>query len=221
MWQTLVQLLPIGLAAAASVIPIMATILILVSDGRDRSALPYASGWVLGAAAFVVLATIAAQFLPDGRPRHRDTAIGVAEVLIGSALVMLGAATLVRRSRRGAARIPGWMSKVDSLDPLPAFGLGIALNVRPKALLLAAAAGLILHAASLKPEAAAVGAAFFTIVATSTVVVPVLLTSVSPGRMQPRLHAVHAHLADWGSVVTAVAMLVVGILLVVAGSANL
>src|SRR5687767_11491403 len=149
MWQTLVQLLPIGLAAAASVIPIMATILILVSDGRDRSALPYASGWVLGAAAFVILATIVAQFLPDGRPRHRDTAIGVAEILIGGALVLLGAVTLVRRSRRSAFQIPGWMSKVDSLDPLPAFGLRIALNVRPKALLLAAAAGLVLHTASL------------------------------------------------------------------------
>ena len=221
MWQTLVQLLPIGLAAAASVIPIMATILILVSDGRDRSALPYASGWVLGAAAFVTLATIAAQFLPEGRPRHRDTAIGVAEVLIGSALLLLGAVTLVRRRRRSVSQIPGWMSKVDSLDPLPAFGLGMALNARPKALLLAVAAGLILHTASLEPEAAAVGVAFFTIVATSTVVVPVLLTFVSPERMQPRLHTAHAHLADWGSVVTGAAMLVVGILLLVVGVGNL
>ena len=221
MWQTLVQLLPIGLAAAASVIPIMATILILVSDGRDRSALPYTGGWVLGAAAFVVLATIAAQFLPDGRPRHRDTAVGVAEVLIGGALVLLGVVTLVRRNRGSAFRVPGWMSKVDSLDPLPAFGLGFALNVRPKALLLAAAAGLVLHTASLKPEAAAVGAAFFTLLATSTVVVPVLLTFVSPGRMQPRLHTAHARLADWGSVVTGVAMLGVGILLLVVGSGNL
>ena len=77
--------------------------------------------------------------------------------------------------------MPGWIGKVDSLDPLPAFELGMALNVRPKALLLAVAAGLILHTASLKPEAIAVGVAFFTILATSTVVVPVLLTFLFPG----------------------------------------
>ena len=84
MWQTFAQLLPLGLAAAVSMIPIMATILILVSDKRDQSALPYATGWVLGAAAFVTLATVAAQFLPEGRPRHRDTAVGVVEVVIGA-----------------------------------------------------------------------------------------------------------------------------------------
>ena len=217
MWQTLVQLFPIGIAAAASVVPIMATVLILVSDRRERSAVPYAGGWVVGAAAFVLLATVAAQFLPEGRPRHRDTAIGVAEVLIGSALALLGAVTLIRRRQRSVSQIPGWMSKVDSLDPLPAFGLGMALNVRPKALLLAMAAGLILHAASLNPEAAAVGVIFFTVLATSTVVVPVLLTLLSPSRMQPRLRTAHARLADWGNVVAGVAMLVVGILLLVVG----
>lgn len=221
MWQTLVQLLPIGIAAAASVVPIMATILILVSDRRDGSAVPYAGGWVIGAAAFVLLATVAAQFLPDGRPRQRDTAVGVAEVIVGGALMLLGVVALVRRRRPSAARVPGWMSKVDSLDPLPAFGLGMALNVRPKALLLAVAAGLILHTASLTPEAAAVGITFFTVLATSTVVLPVLLTVLSPRRMQPRLHAAHAHLVDWGTVVTGVAMVVVGALLLVAGYRNL
>ena len=91
------------------------------------------------------------------------------------------------------------MTRVDSLDSLPAFGLGLALNVRPKAFLLAVAAGLILHTASLEPEAAVVGVAFFTVVATSTVVVPVLLTLLSPTRMQPRLLAARGWLARPGA----------------------
>ena len=86
--------------------------------------------------------------------------------------------------------------QVDSLDALPAFGLGLALNVRPKAFLLAVAAGLILHSASLEPDAAVIGVTFFTILATSTVVVPVLLTLLSPKRMLPRLHAARTRLAD-------------------------
>jgi hypothetical protein len=221
MWRTLAQLLPLGLAAAVSVIPIMATILILVSDTRKRSAVPYASGWVLGVVAFVTLATVAAQYLPEGRPRHRDTAVGVIEVVIGGTLMLLGVVTLVRRRSENTRQLPGWMSRVDSLDPLPAFGLGMALNVRPKALLLAVAAGLILHTAKLEPEADVVGVAFFTTLATSTVVIPVLLTLLSPTRMQPRLHAARAGLVDTGPIVTAVAMLVVGILILAAGIGNL
>jgi hypothetical protein len=221
MWQTLAQLLPLGLAAAVSTIPIMATILILVSERRDQSSMSYATGWVLGAAAFVSLATVAAQFLPEGKPRHRDTAIGVIEVVIGALLVLLGVVTLIRRRSDSAGQIPGWMSRVDSLDALPAFGLGLALNVRPKAFLLAVAAGLVLHTASLEPEGAVVGVAFFTIVATSTVVVPVVLTLLAPHKMQPRLRAAHAWLGRAGSVVTAVAMLVVGVLVLFIGVGNL
>jgi Sap, sulfolipid-1-addressing protein len=221
MWQALVQLLPIALAAALSMVPIMATILILVSDKRDESALPYATGWVLGAAVFVTLTTVAASFVPEGRPRHRAHAIAVAEVVIGVALVLLAVVTLVRRRSEDTRQIPGWMSRVDSLDSLPAFGLGLALNVRPKAFLLAVAAGLILHNASLQPEFTLVGVAFFTIVATSTVVVPVLLTLLSPTRMQPRLQAARTRLADTGPVVTAVAMLVVGILMLLLGFGDL
>jgi len=145
MWHALAQLLPIALAAAISVVPIMATILILVSDKRDQSAVPYAGGWVLGAAIFVTLAAVAAAFLPEGRPRHRETAVAAGEVLIGLALVVLGVVALVRRRSAGGLQPPGWMSRVDSLDALPALGLGLALNVRPKALLLAGAAALLLQ----------------------------------------------------------------------------
>jgi len=221
MWHALAQLLPIAVVAALSVVPIMATILILVSDKRDQSAVPYAGGWVLGAAIFVTLAAVAAAFLPEGRPRHRETAVAAGEVLIGLALVVLGVVALVRRRSAGGLQPPGWMSRVDSLDALPALGLGLALNVRPKALLLAGAAGLILHSASLEPRATVVGVAFFTVVATSTVVVPVLLTLLSPERMQPRLRAAHARLGSTGQVVTAVAMVTVGLLLLVIGARDL
>jgi hypothetical protein len=38
MWHALAQLLPVGLAAAVSSVPIMVTLLILVSDKRDQAA---------------------------------------------------------------------------------------------------------------------------------------------------------------------------------------
>ena len=149
MWHAFAQLLPIAIVAALSVVPIMATIVILVSDKRTQSALPYATGWVVGTAVLVTLTTVAAAFLPEGRARHRDQAIGSVEIVIGVALIVLGVVSLVRQRSASARPVPSWMNRVDSLDSLPAFGLGLALNARPKAFLLAVAAGLVLHTASL------------------------------------------------------------------------
>ena len=221
MWHALAQLLPIGLAAAVSSVPIMVTLLILVSDKRDQAAVPYLIGWVIGAAALVSLATIAAGLLSDDRPRQHEELVGVLQVVIGGALVLLGLTALRLRHSESATRLPGWMTRVDSLDSGPAFGVGVALNVRPKALLLVAAAGLILHTASLVAQETVVAIVFFTVVATSTVMAPVLLTYLAPARTEPRLVAARRWLEANGPAVTAITMLVIGILVVLLGLTHL
>jgi len=221
MWQALGQLLPIGIAAAVSSIPIMAVILILVSDRRREAGVPYLIGWVLGTAVFVTVAMLAAGLLPQSRPRRHDTAIGAIQIAIGVALIALGLAALLRRRSNQAPELPRWMSRVDSLDSGPAFGLGVALNARPKALLLAAAAGLILNTASLASDATLVAIAFFTVVATSTVVVPVVLTLLIPSRMEPRLGAAHRWLIAKGPALTAIMMIVIGLFILGVGITHL
>ena len=113
------------------------------------------------------------------------------------------------------------MTRVDSLDSGPAFGVGVALNVRPKALLLMAAAGLILHTASLVAQETVIAIIFFTVVATSTVMAPVLLTYLAPGRMEPRLVAARRWLESNGPAVTAITMLVIGLLILLLGLTHL
>jgi Sap, sulfolipid-1-addressing protein len=221
MWEAIGQLLPIAIAAAVSSIPITATILILVSDRRDEAALPYVLGLVLGATVFLTLATIAAQALPDGRGRQQDTVVGVLEIVIGVALVLSGLAALLRQRSAGERHLPGWMSRLDTLRAGPAFGLGLALNVRPKALLLVAAAGLVLRRASLRLEGTALAMAVFTVVATSTVVAPVVLTLLSPDRMSPRLVRARTWLGAYGPVVTALVVVLVGAIVLGTGIAHL
>ena len=48
----------------------------------------------------------------------------------------LGVATLLRHRRRSTSERPSWIEGLGALGPLPAFGIGLALNVRPKSLLL-------------------------------------------------------------------------------------
>lgn len=219
MWQALGQLLPIAVAAAVSSIPITATILILLSDRRDEAATPFLLGWVIGAAAFLTAATLAAQSLPRGRPRADDPTVAVLEILIGGALVLSGIVALHRYRSSGASagRLPAWMGRVDSLRSGPAFGLGLVLNIRPKALLLMAAAGLILHSASLGLDGTTIAMAVFIVVATSTVVAPIILTLLSPDRMSPRLGEARLWVATKGPALTAFTMVVIGSLILGVG----
>src|SRR3954452_13970184 len=103
MGKALLQLIPLGVAAALSSVPITATIFILLSDGRARSGLAFLAGSVLGTFAAVTLATVAGQALP-GRQRQHDALISTLEVVVGCAMVLLGAVTLARPNGAGRGR---------------------------------------------------------------------------------------------------------------------
>src|SRR3954470_19622703 len=141
MGEALLQLIPLGMAAALSSIPITATIYILLSESRGRAGLALLAGTVLGTFAAVTLATVAGQALP-GRPRHHDDLIGTLEVLVGTAMVVLGVVTLARRSRPGSGRGTTWMEVMGSLGLVLFFSMALALNFRPKGVLLVTAADL-------------------------------------------------------------------------------
>lgn len=221
MGQALGQLLPIAVAAALSSVPITVMILVLLSPKRKKVALPFLTGSVLGAAALLTLATFAAQLLPDSRPRQPQTAIGVLEILTGATLTLLGARAIRRRPEHENAQMSKWVDATGSFGAASSFGIGLALNVRPKGLLLSAAASLTLRSAALGWEGTALLIAVYTAIATSTVVAPILATLVSPERMEPRLITARDWLTANGSVVTAVIMLVIGAVVLGTGVGHL
>jgi hypothetical protein len=216
MGQVLAQLIPVAAAAALSSVPITATIFILLSERRGATALPFLSGCVLGTAAGVTLATLATQALP-GRPRRLDSLIDSLEILVGSALVVGGLITLVRHARTSPGRRPSWIEGIGSFGALPAFGIGLALNVRPKALLLFAAASLAISGAHLSVEDNLILIAVYTAIATSTVVAPTLATVLFPTRMEPRLVVARDWISAHGAAVTGVVMVLIGVVVIAAG----
>lgn len=221
MGQALAQLLPIAIAAALSSVPITLMILVLLSPQRNTVALPFLTGWALGTAAVLILATFAAQLLPDSRPRQPQTAIGVLEILIGTALILMGARDVRRRHQHEDGKTSRWVQATNSLGAGSSFGIALALNVRPKGLLLSAAASLTLRSADLAWEETALLVAAYTAIATSTVVAPILATLLSPDRMEPRLITARDWLTANGSVVTAVILLLIGAVVLGAGVGHL
>jgi len=217
------QVLPIAVAVAFSSVPITATILILLSPKRNISGLAFLIGWVAGLTIVVSVATFGAQALPITSIRSQQTAFGIAEVVIGAALVVFGIASGVRAVRRPApAQGAKWLSAVKSFGPRPSLGLAVILNFRPKGLLLGVAAGLAIGSSDGKSVGdSVVVIAFYVLISASTVAVPIIATIAMPELMQPRLIRAQAWLELHGRLVTALLMGLIGVVILGAGIGQL
>ena len=161
MLSALGPLLPIAVAVAVSTVPIMATILILLSPRRNRSAIPFLIGWVVGMAAVVMVAAFGANALPIGSFRGQQRAIAIGQIVVGTALLVAAVMTWRRATRAPAERGNGWLDRVERMGPVAALGFALALNLRPKALLLGAAAGLSVAGSSLRTTEAVIVLAIY------------------------------------------------------------
>jgi hypothetical protein len=207
------QLLPIAAATAVSSVPITAMLIILLSPRRAQAAIPFLVGWLVGIAAVVSVCALGARLLPQPSESGTSVALGVTEVLVGGALVAGGILTLRARARRqNEAR--GWLGRVDALGPWSSFAVAVVLNLRPKALLLACAAGLVIRGAPLTLGHAMIVVAIYTVLAGSTIAVPIVMTMASPGRMEPRLIQAKGWLHRHARVISAVVLLMVGVVAV-------
>jgi hypothetical protein len=199
----------------------MAAILILLSEQRKRSAVPFLVGWVLGAVIVVSVGTIAANSIPQPRPRQADTTAGILGILLGAALVVYSLRSMFRDVDQVGGSTSRWAELVGALGAMKSLGLGLALNIRPKGLILSAAASLALRGAKLNVEETAVLVVVYCAIATSTVTTPILATLTSPDRMEPRLVNARDWLNEHGRVVTATVMLVIGVIIIGAGVSKL
>jgi threonine/homoserine/homoserine lactone efflux protein len=220
--QAIGHILPFAVAVALSSVPIMATIFILLSPNRSRSALPFLIGWVIGIFVVVCIAALLAQAVPTARlPRRPDTVIGGIEIVVGLLLIGLAFLTLRHARRQTTHEVPKWLRTSGELGPWQSLGLAFILNVRPKALLLAIAAGLTIRADSDSLTDAFIAIGVYTLIAASTVAVPIIATLAAPARMEPRLVSMRGWLIDNGEALGSVIGIVIGVVIVGMGIARL
>lgn len=220
MWQAIGALLPIAVALAFSSVPITVTILILLSPNRNKTALPFMIGWVIGLIAVIVLSAVGAQALPHMSRRATQQATGAVQILIGATLMVLGVIQIRRRSQ-AASGLPHWLSAVDSFGALVSFAVAVLLNLRPKGLLLGVAAGLALHAASLQTGQAALLVVIYAVIASSTVVLPIVASFVAPSKTEPKLMSARDWITANGRVLTSAMMFMIGVVILGSGLTHL
>lgn len=212
------DILPLALGVAISPIPIIAAILMLFSPRAGGTSSGFLVGWILGIVVVTALFTALSGSLTTGG----DSSSGVSwtKIVLGVLLLLVGLRQW--RGRNGPKATPKWMAAIDDFTPVKALGLGFLLSaVNPKNLLMGAAAGVAIGSAGLSVGGEAVAIAVFTVIAASTVAVPVIAYLFAKQKMRGPLDALKAWLEANNATVMAVLLLVIGVVLIGKGIGRL
>lgn len=216
MGQVIGDLLPLALGVAISPVPIIAVILMLLAPEAGGTSAGFLVGWVLGiVVATVVFVAIASAtgLQAGGEPSATSSWI---KIVLG--VILMGLAVKQWRGRPEEGEeptMPGWMAAIDTFTPVKALGLGFLLSaVNPKNLAMAVAAGVAIGGGGLSTGEVVVAVVVFTVLAASTVAVPVIAYAVASARMAAPLDSLRGWLVHNNATVMAVLLLVIGIVLV-------
>ncbi|MGO2141726.1 MAG: GAP family protein [Leucobacter sp.] len=214
--QIIGEILPLTLAIAISPLTIVAVILMLLSPNARSTGPGFLIGWAVGVAtpvaAFVLLGgALPAKQSADGP----DVTRAIVHFVLAALLLLLAAKQWRGRPAPGAEpALPKWMSAIDSFTFGRALGLGLLLSLpRPKNLIVAASAGVIIGGAGLSAGDATIAAAVFIACAISTVLVPVVAYLFASEKLRKPFEAFHAWLARENAVITSVLLFVIGVLM--------
>ena len=215
MGQVIGEFLPLALGVAISPVPVIAVILMLFSERAKQNSLAFLAGWVVGivAAMTILIGVASTQDLSSGG-EPSDTSSWI-KLIIGLLLLVAAVGQWRKRPRPGEEpTMPGWMTKIDSMKPGAAIGLGVLLSaLNPKNLLLIAGAALTIAQADLGSTDTAIVVGVFTLIGASTVAVPTLGYLFLGAKIQPKLDAAKVWLSANNTTVMAVLLLVIGVTL--------
>ena len=210
------DLLPLAVGIAISPIPIIAVILMLLSPKATATGTGFLLGWVVGivVVTLVVLAVVGqAGNTAGGQP---STLSSVIKLVLGVLLILLAVRQWRGRPKEGeTGTMPTWMDAIESFTFGRALVLGFGLSaVNPKNLLLCLAAGTTIGAAHLPAGQIVVAMVVFTLLAASTIAVPVLGYLAARDRMVAPLDRLRGWLTQHNAAVMAVLLLVIGAALI-------
>jgi threonine/homoserine/homoserine lactone efflux protein len=208
MGEAIGQILGLAVGVAISPVPIIALILMLFSKSAAVNSLAFLFGWLLG---LTVVSIIVLAIGLEGSDGDSSSG-GIAKVVIGALFVLLGIKQWRDRPSAGEEpRMPKWMASVDSFTPPKAFGLAILLSsVNPKNLGLTIAAAAAIGSVGLDTGEEAVVVTVYVVLASITLIVPVVGFLAAREKMTPVLDTMKSWLMTNNATVMAVLFIVLG-----------
>lgn len=147
--------LPLAAAVAASPIPVIATILMLLPHRATSTGVGFLIGWVAGIGGATTLFTVIAVHAGLDGGSGGSSGVGAWITLVLGVVVLLVAVRhWQRRPRsRAEATLPRWMATIDTFSLYRAAGLGVVLSaLNPKNVAICAAAGVAIGEAASAPR---------------------------------------------------------------------
>jgi len=209
---TLGDLLPAALGVALSPVPIIATVLMLMSGHPRRTAPAFAIGWVLGLVVVMSVVLVAVGKNGLDTSGTSDTTYWV-KLVLGLLFLLLALRTWRHRPHAGeTADPPAWMARLDTISPLAALGLGAALSgINPKNLALTASGAVAIASGGLASGQTVLCVVVFVIIGSALVAGPVLAFLVLGDRTAGPLQSLKTFMEVHNAAIMTVLLSVLGL----------
>ncbi len=214
MGQAIGQFLPLAIGVALSPVPIIVVIAVLFSQRARVNGPTYLLGWVVAVALAAGVALAASDVAGVGSEETATNGASWVKLALG-VLLLLGA---LRQWRTRPARgeepaMPTWMAGIDTFKAPKAFGLAMLLGLKPKNLILSAAAGTTIAQADIPGSQQWAAFLIFIVLASVAIAVPVLYHAFGGDRAQRIMNGWRLWLQHNNAAVMTVLFLVFGFVL--------
>ncbi|MHA7268972.1 GAP family protein [Arthrobacter sp. HLT1-20] len=216
MYEVIGTLIPLGLGISLSPFPIIMIVLLLGSTHPKANGLAFLLGWVAGIAVIVAALTLLLDTVESSGNGDPNAVAGILRLALGAGLLFLAGRKFAKRIKQsGAGSLPRWMASAETMAPSRSLLTGLALSAaNPKNLMITAAAGVTIGAASLSVTQELWAMAAFLVVCSVTVVLPVTGYLVAPEKMAVPLASLMGWLRTNHSIMTGLLLLVFGFILI-------
>jgi threonine/homoserine/homoserine lactone efflux protein len=216
MTQAIGDMLPAAVGVALSPLPIVATVLMLVSSRGRVNGSAFLLGWIVGilvAGAILLVVGDAIGVHDDGQP---SDSVSWVKLALGAGLLSMALRQFRGRPHGDEEPVtPKWMGALDTFSPAKAAVAGAALSaVNPKNLLLIAAGMAAIGQTGIPGDEQAVVLVLFALVASIGVAAPVVISFAMGDRSAAILDRLRIWMARNNPVIIAVVLLVIGVKLI-------
>ncbi|GAB2458995.1 hypothetical protein HD599_001419 [Conyzicola lurida] len=217
------EILPLSLGIAISPMPIMATIVMLLSPRAKATSLAFLIGWTCGIAITLTAFALLSTLMPRGGFSTPRVLTGVLEILVGTLMLVLAVRQWRHRPTAGeAVPIPRWLRAIDSLTPPRGLAIGFVYSAfRPKNLLITLAAGIVIGGSGLPVVPSSIAVAVFTAFAAAAIAAPIVAYFTGQPRITTKLEEVRDLLLRNVGTITSTALLFLGVVIIGMGIATL
>lgn len=211
-------ILPLGLAVSFSPFPVIAIILVLLSERARASGAAFLAGWILAISVVSIVMTAVAKLLEPADAGDPSPVAAVIRIALG--LLLLGLAARKLRAGPpvdddGAPVLPGWMASLSTASAGRSFSMALLLGgANPKNLAISAAAALTIGTGGLDAPQVIAAITVFVLIASITIIVPVVGHAVFSASLDAPLRRLEEWLLANHNAVMALLLVVFGVVLI-------